>query len=165
MVSLITLDDLAQQALVESVLRDSAIPFEVRNEQTQHLIGYGELGGFNVAIGPLDVRVAFSDHARARQLLGEVLDSRIERDAPELQPNGDVSLDSQARRHARQSAILAILWFAGIGSLSSVYLGIKALETFKSATPLDRFLARFGVAIGLLGFAASLLWWVGPFST
>ena len=73
-VTVLEVHDPIQQALVESVLTDYDVPYMVRNEGVQHIIGAGQLGGTNVLTGPVIIQVPRSEAARARELIAAALD-------------------------------------------------------------------------------------------
>jgi len=61
--------------VAKSLLEEAGIPFAALNEQTQDLIGVGRVGGFNVAIGPVQIQV---EGARAEEALELLSGLRIE---------------------------------------------------------------------------------------
>ena len=64
----------AELPVVESLLTEAGIPFTVRGEAVQGMLGGGQIGGTNL-VAPLEVCVAASDAASARELLGSGMPS------------------------------------------------------------------------------------------
>ncbi len=60
---------LTEQLFVESLLRAYRIPFVTQNASAQNLIGFGQFGGVNVAIGPPEIQVSAADVSRAERLM------------------------------------------------------------------------------------------------
>ena len=155
-------DELAQQSAVRAVLDAADIQFFVRHDHLQHLVGYGQIGGSNFAVGPTEVRVAQSDAQRARELVQIAL-------APAANSigSGDAHtqltalVDAKAARYARIAAVSSLLWLGGLGSLVGVVLGIRALDHVISPTRLTRACAVLAVALGLLGLLQSALMYFG----
>jgi hypothetical protein len=58
----------AELPVVESLLTEAGIPYTVRNEATQRLVGAGQFGGSNI-VAPLEVWVGTTDADTARELL------------------------------------------------------------------------------------------------
>jgi len=162
MVTVLVVEEPTAQALAESVLREAGVPFAVSHEGVQHLVGGGQIGGVNVAAGPPRIQVAASDYLRASTLLREAFGPL------EPQPLGDLEEDTAAEieyraltvRYARYSAVWAVLSLWGVGSLLGVFFGIRALRRSRGALTLTRFLAVFGLFLGLLGTMglAAALW-------
>ena len=73
-VTVLEVHDPIQQALIESVLTDYDVPYIVRNEGVQHIIGAGQLGGTNVLTGPIIIQVPKAEAERARELIAAALD-------------------------------------------------------------------------------------------
>ena len=164
--SLVTIhasDDLAQQGVVRAALDAAGIQFFVRHDQLQHLVGYGQIGGFNLAVGPTEVQVAQSDARQARDLVLDALASPLETSADSGDRDSEVTalVDAKAARYARIAAVSSLLWLGGLGSLVGVVLGIRALDHFISPTPINRACAISAVALGLLGLLQSALAYFG----
>ncbi len=61
--------NLAEILVAKSLLQAHGIPFEVRNELLQDLMGPRFLGGFNPLSGPMELRVPAEYETDARELL------------------------------------------------------------------------------------------------
>ncbi|MEW5764033.1 MAG: putative signal transducing protein [Acidobacteriota bacterium] len=72
LVTVLTAADPLRLGLAKTLLSDAGVPFVVRNEGVQGLFGAGELGGFNVLVGPVEVQVKEKDADFAREVLGEL---------------------------------------------------------------------------------------------
>ena len=60
-------------ALAKGALESAGIPFVSEGEGLQHLIGLGRFpGGFNVATGPVKIRVDVRDADAAREVLADI---------------------------------------------------------------------------------------------
>jgi hypothetical protein len=157
MVTVLVADEPTEQALAESVLREANVPFVVRNAGVQHLVGAGQIGGFNVMTGPPEIQVAPSDVLRATHRLREALG--FEEREPEADSAAEAADRALVVRYSRYSAawavlsILGLLW--GVLSLPAVFYGIKALRRSRGALTLTKGLAVFGLALGIL----SLVYW------
>ena len=79
MTTVIATQDIVQQALFESVLRAAGVPYLVRNAGVQNLIGVGEIGGYNLATGPIEIQVPGAEVQRARELIAAVLEEAAAR--------------------------------------------------------------------------------------
>jgi hypothetical protein len=66
-----TPSSIAEQLFVESVLRNFDIPFVTQTQHSQNLVGGGQWGGPNIALGPPEIQVAAKDAERAERLLRE----------------------------------------------------------------------------------------------
>ena len=72
----------AEHIFVESVLREHDIPFVTQNAYSQNLIGIGQLGGVNVAIGPPEIQVSAADAPQAEAVLRTLVgESRSDQDS------------------------------------------------------------------------------------
>ncbi len=72
LVTVFTAADPVRLGLAKTLLSDAGIPFAVRNEGVQGLFGAGELGGFNLLVGPVEIQVEEKDAPFARDVLGEM---------------------------------------------------------------------------------------------
>ncbi|MEW6758041.1 MAG: DUF2007 domain-containing protein [Acidobacteriota bacterium] len=72
LVSVLRAADPVVLGLAKTLLSDAGIPFAVRNEGVQGLFGAGELGGFNLLVGPVEVQVEEKDAPFAREVLGDM---------------------------------------------------------------------------------------------
>jgi len=60
-------------ALAKAALESQGIPFVTQGEGLQDLIGLGRFpGGFNVATGPVKIRVDIRDAEAAREVLADI---------------------------------------------------------------------------------------------
>jgi hypothetical protein len=150
MVTVLMVEEPTAQALAESVLREAGVPFAVSHDGVQHLIGGGQIGGVNVAAGPPRIQVASSDYLRANTLLREAF-GPVEPEPLEDDSVAEIEYRALTVRYARYSAVWAVLSFWGIGSLLGVFFGIRALRRSRGTLTLTRFLAVFGLFLGLLG--------------
>lgn len=159
MVTVFVAADPAEQALAESTLRGSGIPFATHNAGVQHLVGAGQVGGFNVATGPPEIQVTATDAERATRLLREALDQTGAGFQVETETAEEAAAKVLAVRYARYSAVWAVLMLWGVGSLLGIYFGIQSLRRSRGALTLTKALALFGLTLGLIGavyFAVSL---------
>jgi hypothetical protein len=70
MVCVLESGDEALTTLVKSLLDGEGIPYVVKGEGVQDLLGWGRIvGGFNYAVGPAEILVHHDDADRARDLL------------------------------------------------------------------------------------------------
>ena len=150
MVTVLVVEEPTAQALAESVLREAGVPFAVRNDGVQHLVGGGQIGGVNVAAGPPRILVSSSDSLRASTLLREAF-GPVEPGPLEDDSEAEIEYRALTVRYARYSAVWAVLAFWGVGSLLGVFFGIKALRRSRGALTLTKGLAVFGLCLGLLG--------------
>lgn len=66
--------DPVRLGLARSLLESAGIPCHVAGEGLQDLFGAGSLGGFNLLVGPAEVRVPAELEAEAREVLRELLE-------------------------------------------------------------------------------------------
>jgi hypothetical protein len=65
--------------IAKSLLEDAGIPFHVRNEQSQDLLGLGRFpSGFNVLMGGIEFWVAPENQAEAVQLFADLESTSLE---------------------------------------------------------------------------------------
>jgi hypothetical protein len=72
-VTVLVVQDPIQQALIESVFTDYEVPYMVRHDGVQHLIGAGQLGGTNILTGPVVIQVPREHETRAREIIADAL--------------------------------------------------------------------------------------------
>lgn len=84
-VSVLRSTDLAEVLVAKSVLQAQGIPFEVRNELLQDLLGPRFLGGYNPLTGPMELRVPAGFESVAR----EALTHDVESYGPEAEQDGE----------------------------------------------------------------------------
>jgi hypothetical protein len=172
MTSVIVVEDLVQQALLESVLRESGVPYVITNAGVQNLLGIGQIGGSNL-LAPVEIQVPRAELDRARNLIAAALGestvdgSALEDPALEEEPEGpqpdegqaEIQTDEVAARYSRYSVVWAVLWLGGVGSLLAMYFGIRALTLLRSAPATVKTKAIFGVTFGGMGLILWLLIW------
>jgi hypothetical protein len=66
--------DSVRLGLARSLLESVGIPCQVAGEGLQDLFGAGRLGGYNLLVGPAEVRVPAGREAEAREVLRELLE-------------------------------------------------------------------------------------------
>lgn len=66
--------DPVRLGLAKSLLLDAGIPFTVAGEGLQDLFGAGSLGGYNLLVGPAEIRVPSRLEVEARRVLRELLE-------------------------------------------------------------------------------------------
>jgi hypothetical protein len=71
-VTVLQTSDSALVALASSILESAGIPFAVRGEGIQDLLGWGRISGFNPATGAARIDVAAEDAAVARLALEDL---------------------------------------------------------------------------------------------
>lgn len=158
--------DLVEQNWVESLLEEAGIAFSVADEQVQHLVGYGQLGGRNLVVGGVKLLVAGEDAARARELLVEASQERSadsgerpegvdEEGSVAATPSAPDEAAARVRRWSRASVVCAVIWAGGIGSLLAVYFGLRALGALRGEPEARRTQPIVGTVLGVLGL---LLW-------
>lgn len=69
-------------------------------------------------------------------------------------PDPDADVQAQAIRHARYSAVWAVLYLWGFGSLLAIVFGIMALPRSRMLPTSQKGLAIFGLVLGLLGLCS-----------
>jgi hypothetical protein len=153
----------SQLALVESILDEHGIPYAAKNSELQNLFGAGEIGAYNLAVGPVAIQVEAADLERSRQLIAEALGDEAARSTG-LEDEADDSAapspaDERAARYARYSLVWAVLWFGGVGSLLGIYFGLKALSLGREAPAFTRRKAKIGIAFGVAGVILWFLTW------
>lgn len=159
LVTVLVPDDPAQLALAESVLDEAGIAYAARSSEIQNLFGAGEIGAYNPAIGAVAIQVEAADLERSRTLLTEAL-------GEEAAVSGQLALaeadppptpaEELFVRYSRSSLVWCSLWFGGLGSLLSIYFGLKALSLHREVPHLSAVKAALGVGGGVMG----LLFWL-----
>ena len=162
MTTVFVAEDLIQQAMIESVLHESGVRYLTRNAGVQNLLGVGQIGGFNLAAGPVEIQVPRAELVRARELIVAALeDSAPEEEPEDLRPDNEgraeIQTDELAARYSRYSVVWAVLWLGGVGSLLAIYFGIRALALLHGAPAVSKKKAVFGVAAGGIGL---VLWFI-----
>lgn len=59
-------------AIAKSLLQEAGIRYFAKGEGLQHLFGAGSIGGFNPALGPVEIQVDIEDEHEARELLQDL---------------------------------------------------------------------------------------------
>jgi hypothetical protein len=166
LVTVLVADDPTQQALAESALREHEVPFVTKNDPIQHMLGAGQIGGFNLVAGPPTIQVAAAHEQAARQALEDLNAG----DSSQLTPRGlgpDEAGDlystheATAIRYARYSAVWSVLYLWGAGSVLAVYFGARALRSYRLLPTRSRVLAAAGLTLGCAGMAVALLAYLG----
>lgn len=160
--TILVVENFIQQAFAESALREANVEFVTKNDATQHLLGAGQIGGFNLVAGPPTLQVAEADAPLAAQALREAL--------AEAEPPADLDSDAYspaevlAIRYSRYSAVWTVLDLGGIGFLLAIYFGLKSFEVSPVAPLRYRVLAVFSIVAGLTeAWIAVMSWWVWRF--
>lgn len=162
--------DLVEQSWAESLLEEAGIDCSVADEQVQHLVGYGQIGGRNLVVGGVKLRVSGQDATRARELLAEGMRARpteeavpaeiLEEDDPSAAgATGPGDIAAPVRRWSRASVICGVLWLGGIGSLLAVYFGVRALGAMRGDAEARRAQPIVGTVFGAFGLLLWLLIW------
>jgi len=71
-VTVLATGDPALLAVAKSLLEEADIPFYAKGEGEQDLVGGGRLGGFNPAVGPVELQVPPENADEARALLRDL---------------------------------------------------------------------------------------------
>ena len=71
-VTVLSTGDPALLAVAKSLLEEADIEFFAKGEAVQDLVGGGRLGGFNPAVGPVELQVAPEHADEARALLRDL---------------------------------------------------------------------------------------------
>ena len=162
LVTVFVREEPTELAIVEALLREHGIPFATKNSELQNLFGAGEIGAYNLAVGPVAVQVSGADSERSRELiaeaLGEAAEESVKRESAES-AREDSPVEAQAFRYARYSIVWGVLWFGGVGSLLAVYFGLKALFLGRDVSRVSRRRAKFGLVTGLAGLVLWFLVW------
>jgi hypothetical protein len=144
--------------LAEAALEHAGITFVAKNSEIQDLFGAGQIGGFNLATGGVQLQVALEDEETARQVISEFREpTEADGDIDELQPDPrepTVVVSEQARlvaRYSQISVVWAVLWLGGVGSLLAVVFACKALLAARDSEDYGTGKAWFGLSAGLLG--------------
>lgn len=169
MVTVCVPSDPGEQALIESILDEAGIDHVTENSETQNLFGVGQIGGYNLVVGPVRIQVAEEDAERARRLIEEAVGvSAPDGLPPELagDPAQDEPVNSSghpASRYANYSMIWSILSFWGVGSALAILFGVRALRLTHGARGRSRTKAIFGLVLGAGGLISWLLFWSFPY--
>jgi hypothetical protein len=169
MVTVFVPSDPGEQALIESILDEAEIDYVSENSQTQNLFGVGQIGGYSLVVGPIQIQVAKEEAERARRLIEEAVDvsaqgalpTELESDSTEDETVG--SSHDPASRYATYSMIWSILSLGGVGSVIAILFGIRALRLMRHPSRHLRVKAIFGLVLGVNGLLAWLLYWSFPY--
>jgi Putative prokaryotic signal transducing protein len=162
MVTIFSSSDPMEQALAESSLRELGVPFVTQRSAIQHLLGAGQIGGVNLVTGSPEIQVAEKDAERAKELLRDILgpvDSTEQVAELESEPETAEAVERRSRaiRFARYSAVWAVLYLFGIGSVLGIYFGIRSFKTSSDIPTSQKGLAVFGIAVALITLALRAL--------
>jgi hypothetical protein len=170
MVTAFVPSDPGEQALIESILDEAEIGYATENSQTQNLFGVGQIGGYNLVVGPVRIQVAEEDAERARRLIEEVLQGFSPEALPEelaVGPAREEELTGSSRdpasRYATYSMVWSILSLGGVGSALAILFGIRALRLTHGSSGRSRTKAIFGLVLGVGGLLSWLLYWSYPY--
>lgn len=170
MVTVFLPSDPGEQALVESILDEAEIGYATENSQTQNLFGVGQIGGYNLVVGPVRIEVAEGDAERARRLIEDALQGSSREALPEELEGGSAgegelagTSRDPASRYATYSMVWSILALGGVGSALAVLFGIRALRLTHGSPGRSRTKAIFGLVLGVGGLLSWLLYWSYPY--
>jgi len=160
LVTLFVPGDPTELALAESLLRERDIPYSVKNKGVQNLFGAGEIGGYNLAVGSEEIQVFAVDLERSKALIAEALGEEAAKSAVEGAAGEAPSpLEEQLARYSRNSLLLGVFWFWGVGALLAVYFGVKALSLARQSPGLSTTRAKLGIGLGVAGLILCGLYW------
>ena len=160
LVTLFVPGDPTELALAESLLREREIPYSVKNTEIQNLFGAGEIGGYNLAVGSKEIQVFADDLERSRALIAEALGEEAVKSAvQQAAEEGPSPLEEQFARYSRNSLVLGVFWFWGVGALLAVYFGVKALSLAQQSPGLSTTKAKLGTGLGVAGLLLCGLYW------
>lgn len=167
MATVLATSDPAEQALAESALRDAGIPYATQRTAIQHMLGGGQIGGVNLVTGPPEIQVAEADAERAREVIRDAREStdRAEPTAElesEPEPAEAVERRTRAIRYARYSAVWAVLYVFGIGSILGLYFGIRSFLTSSDIPTSQKGLAAFGIVLAAIALLIRALLLFSP---
>lgn len=169
MVTVFLPSDPGEQALIESILDEAEIDHVAENSQTQNLFGVGQIGGYNLVVGPVRIQVAEENAERARRLIEEAVGVSAPEGLPsELaeDPGEDDLVNSRhdpASRYANYSMVWSILSLWGVGSVLAILFGVRALRLTHGSSGRSRTKAIFGLVLGVGGLVTWLLYWSFPY--
>ncbi len=157
--------DPVDQSIAESCLAEAEIPYFAKNGGVQALIGAGEIGGFNVATGGVEIQVPSDRLEDAREVLRDLIEAAREEEVPTgIQADTELATlrpeeMEKARRLSRLSMVWSILWFGGLGSLIAAVFGFRALSILRAQPWMFRRAAVFGIVLSSLGIAFWFTTW------
>lgn len=181
MVTVARPSDPGEQMLMEALLEGAGIAYFAKNSQVQNLFGAGQIGGFNLATGSVQIQVSSEDESRAMELfeqrLGEALPVDLSSEAGLADEEGwqgepeqhEVLRSPQLDRYARYSkyslgwAVMSLfgslISLGGLTAVLAIFFGFRALrvqESFPKGT-VSTAKPIFGIVVGL-GFFFLWLW-------
>ncbi len=68
-VKVLSVGDPFRIALAKSLLDEAGIPYLSQGEALQEMIGAGRFGGYNIAVGPIEIFVSAENAEEARSIL------------------------------------------------------------------------------------------------
>ncbi|MDP6778018.1 MAG: DUF2007 domain-containing protein [Candidatus Latescibacteria bacterium] len=71
-VKVLSVGDPFRIALAKSLLDEAGIPYLSQGEPLQEMIGAGRFGGYNIAVGPIEIFVDAENADKARALLEDL---------------------------------------------------------------------------------------------
>ena len=160
--------DPVHQSLIESTLQQTGILYRTRNVEVQDLFGLGQIGGYNIALGAIEVQVDSTRLEEARQALADLdgegaaaaMPAELTEDPEDPETEIEKEAEHTARRYANSSLICAVLWLGGIGSLLAIYFGVRALGLEGRKPTMVLVKAIVGLVLGSLEVII-LLWLAG----
>ncbi len=76
-ITVMSTGDSGELAVLKSLLEEAGIPYFVRGEGVQDLIGIGRItGGYNLLTGPMELQVPVENAEAAHELLKDFLNTR-----------------------------------------------------------------------------------------
>jgi hypothetical protein len=169
MVTVFLPSDPGEQALIESILEEAEIGYATENSQTQNLFGVGQIGGYNLVVGPVRIQVTEEDAERARRLIDEALGGSAPEASPPELADGEAEekpvnwRQDPASRYATYSMVWSILSLGGVGSVLAILYGIRALRLMRNPSRHLRAKVIFGLVLGAGGLVSWLLYWSFPY--
>ena len=71
-VRVLSIGDPFRIALAKSLLDEAGIPYLSQGEPLQEVVGVGRFGGYNIAVGPVEILVSAQDAGKARAILEDL---------------------------------------------------------------------------------------------
>ncbi|MCH9648708.1 MAG: DUF2007 domain-containing protein [Deltaproteobacteria bacterium] len=138
--------DPAEQMLAEALLEGADIAFFSKNSQVQNLFGAGQIGGFNLATGGVQIQVSREDENRALELL----DQRLGEELPD-DPSTNLGAGEGRAWDGENEKVEAV-------SFEAVPLEEEALESLHSPE-LDRYakFSKYSVGWAVMSLFGSIL--------
>ena len=71
-VKVLSIGDPFRIALAKSLLDEAGIPYLSQGEALQEMVGAGRFGGYNIAVGPVEIFVSVENAGEARAILDDL---------------------------------------------------------------------------------------------